>query len=386
MKIAVLGSTGSIGTNVIEVARNLADIQVYGISANKNLSRFNQYINELNPQIGVITDEQAYNEFKRTYPVDSYKTRLLCGNEGLHELVSNDQVDVVVNGLSGLSGLLPTLIALKEGKKIASANKESIIMGWHIIRELMTYHEQLIPVDSEHSALFQSMKGEQYEDIRRVIITASGGAVYSKSAMELKSITARDCLVHPTWNMGNKITIDSATLMNKGLEVIEAHNLFGINYDNIDVYIHPQSIVHGMVEYIDGSIISYLATQDMKIPIQYALTHPQRKSSPSKLLDIEDMSELKFSLPDNERFPCLKLAVDVGRLGGISPVIMCAADEIAVEAFMDGKIHFNEIPQLIKKVLDKDIRGESETFEGINSIYDESKSVSREIIMEMINK
>jgi 1-deoxy-D-xylulose-5-phosphate reductoisomerase len=270
--------------------------------------------------------------------------------------------------------------ALSCGKKVASANKESIVMGWDLIKSCMQYEDQLIPVDSEHSAVLQSLKGERLSDVSKIILTASGGAVYKNSLEELGKIRAEDCLSHPTWDMGHKITIDSATLMNKGLEVIEAHNLFAVDYSNIDVYIHPQSVIHGMVEFNDGTIIACLATQDMKIPIQYALTHPERKSLSSKKLSIEKMRQLEFKHPDTDRFPCLKIAMDAGKKGGLAPVVMCAADDVAVEAFTNGNIGFMQISEIITEMLDKNITGSLESAEEIEMVYSEAKKIAEEII------
>ncbi len=380
MKIAVLGSTGSIGRNVLKVAENLDDIEVYGISTNKDIIKFERQLEEFKPAFGVIADSAAYEKFIKSDATGFAGTKILAGREGINELAQNSEVDMVVNGLSGIAGLKPTVLALSAGKRVATANKESIIMGWNLISSSIQYDEQLIPVDSEHSAILQNLKGEKIEDVRRIILTASGGAVYNNTLEELKHISAGDCLLHPTWSMGNKITIDSATLMNKGFEVIEAHNLFSIDYSDINVYIHPQSVIHGMVEYVDGTIIACLATQDMKIPIQYALTHPERKSSSSKMLDISDMSRLEFFKPDTEKFPCLKIAVEAGKEGGGAPIIMCAADEVAVDSFMQGLIGFFEIPGLITRALEKGVSGSTSSVEEIEFIYEEAKNISMGMI------
>jgi 1-deoxy-D-xylulose-5-phosphate reductoisomerase len=354
MNIAVLGSTGSIGRNVLNVAENLPGVEVFGISANRNMDLFKSQITKYAPSVAVIADNTAYKELKNDEAISKDKVRLLSGIEGILELVACEEVDVVVNGLSGIAGLMPTLKALESGKKVASANKESIVMGWNFLSQKIQYEEQLVPVDSEHSAVFQGLKGELSENIYRIILTASGGAVYNYSMKELETVTAETCLAHPTWNMGSKITIDSATLMNKGLEVIEANRLFGVDYSKIDVYIHPQSIIHGMVEYIDGTVIACLAEADMRIPIQYALTHPKRQSSPAKKITIENMKKLTFSLPDNDRFPCLRMAVEAGEKGGETTAVLCAADEVAVDSFLKGRIGFKDIAHIIHEVLEKE--------------------------------
>ncbi|MFH1415565.1 MAG: 1-deoxy-D-xylulose-5-phosphate reductoisomerase [Elusimicrobiota bacterium] len=385
MKIAVLGSTGSIGKNVLSVAGSLDDIEVYGISTNRDIEGFNRQLQELAPVRGVIADSGSYARFYEKYQDGDIKTKLSVGPAGIDELVLDDEVEIVVNGLSGIAGLAPTVKALKAGKKVASANKESIVMGWELIRESLQYDGQLVPVDSEHSAVFQTLKGESMSDVVKIILTASGGAVYDRTPEELANVKLEDCLMHPTWDMGRKITIDCATLMNKGLEVIEASNLFSIDYSMIEVYIHPQSVVHGMVEYSDGTLMACMATQDMKIPIQYALTHPRRMKTPAKMLGIDDMKRLDFSLPDNDRFPCLGIAREAGMKGGIAPIVMCAADEVAVDAYADGMIKFTDIPGLISDVMQKDFTGTvgtsgtADSVEAIIEVYEKAKAVACEI-------
>ncbi len=378
-KVAVLGSTGSIGKNVLQVAKHLDDVSIIGISVNKDIQEFKSQLKNIKPEFGIVADNVSCQEFLNLHKND-ISTKILSGTEGINKLVQSDNIDVVVNGLSGIAGLRPTILALKSGKKVATANKESIVMGWHLIKDNIQYEDQLIPVDSEHSAIFQALKGERIDDVAKIVLTASGGAVYNKSYEELENITTEECLSHPTWSMGHKITIDSATLMNKGLEVIEAHNLFSIDYKDINIYIHPQSIIHGMIEYIDGTVMACLATQDMKIPIQYALTHPKRKNSPSRILSIEDISRLEFYQPDTEKFPCLDIAIEAGRQGGIMPIIMCAADEAAVESFTKGEIKFTEIPEIINRVLERKITGSIESVEEIEMLYMEAKKISHEIM------
>jgi 1-deoxy-D-xylulose-5-phosphate reductoisomerase len=243
----------------------------------------------------------------------------------------------------------------------------------------------LIPVDSEHSAIFQIIKDRNTNDVSKMILTASGGAVYDKTLEELVAVTADECMSHPTWDMGYKITIDSATLFNKGIEIIEASNLFGIDYSKLAVYIHPQSIVHGMVEYIDGTLIACMATQDMKIPIQYALTYPAREKCPADVLSIDKISNMQFGLPDYKRFPCLRIAIEAGKAGGSAPVVLCAADEAAVDSFREGRIGFMDIPAVIEKVLDKEIAGTRESSEEIEHLYYEAKITANKII-EDLNK
>lgn len=378
MNIAVLGSTGSIGQNVLKVADSLEEVTVYGITANTEIEKLTSQVNSVNPKIVVIADREQYKKVKESCSFSNIE--ILAGQEGIWELVSREEVDLVVNGLSGIVGLKPTILALSKGKKVAIANKESIVMGWNLIKENLQFDDQLIPVDSEHSAIFQALKGEELKNVSRIVLTASGGAVYHKTMDELENVTAKDCLAHPIWDMGSKITIDSATLMNKGLEVIEAHNLFCIEYNKIDTYIHPQSILHGMVEYIDGTILAYLATADMKLPIQYALTHPGREISPVKKLSLKDLGILEFWEPDTKRFPCLDIAIKAGKTGNKESIILCAADEVAVDAFIRDRINFFQIPEIISEVLEKDINGSIESSEGIEYIYMEAKKKAQEII------
>ncbi len=373
--VVILGSTGSVGSSTLEATLNLEEIEVYGISVHTSVRKMLSQIEKFQPQIAVITDEDAYRKLdKKSY----LNTKILSGSEGLIELVSDDKVDIVVNALTGIAGLNPFITALKAGKRVAAANKEAIVMGWELIKKSVKYVDQIIPVDSEHSAIFQLLRGEEVSKISRIIITASGGAVYN--CKDLEKITFSDCLAHPNWDMGDKITIDSALLFNKGLEVIEARNLFDIDYSKIDVFIHPQSIVHGMVEFKDGSIISHLAPPDMKIPIQYALTYPARQKTSVEKLNINSLSRLDFSLPNKKRFPCLDIAVNAGKEGGIKPVLLCAADEVAVDAFFQGKIGFTQIPKLIKKVLEKDITGSMDSVDAIEEIYCSAKSIAEDLI------
>jgi len=379
VKVAILGSTGSVGLNTVEVIKYLEEFEVYGLSVNSSVAALEKQIREVRPPVAVVYDEDAYRSLVKSNSVSG--TEILCGKDGLIEMATAPDVDIVVNAASGMAGLAPMLEALRCGKKVAVANKESIVMGWHLIKDSIQYEGQLLPVDSEHSAVFQSIKGEDRKNIEKIILTASGGAVYDKSLEELDKIGPEECLKHPTWNMGRKITMDSATLMNKGLEVIEAHNLFDIDYSKIEVYVHPQSVVHGMVQYCDGSIIASLGPADMKLPIQYALTHPERKPVAVEKLKIENLNRLDFDLPDRDKFPCLDIAYKAGAEGGEKPVILCAADEAAVDAFCDGKISFSEIPRLIERALEKDIEGSLVSAGGIEALYNEAKRTAEGLVL-----
>ncbi len=346
MKITVLGATGSVGRNVLDVSLAMDGVEIYAISANRNTEMLYRQISEYNPKMAAISDSNSFKEY------DKSKTRglkILKGRKGVNEIATADEVDLVFNALSGMAGLEPTVKALKAGKRVASANKESIVMGWHLIRKEIKYEGQFIPVDSEHSALLQLMKGEDKSDIKRVILTASGGAVYRKSIKELEETSPRECLNHPTWDMGFKITIDSATLMNKGLEIIEACNIFELDYGNVDVFIHPQSIVHAFLELSDGSVVAHMGVSDMRIPIQYAITHPRRVESPARRLRVDDISNLEFETPDVKKFPCLKIAVEAGKTSPGRCIQLCAADEAAVKAFGEEEIGFMQIPDVITR-------------------------------------
>ncbi|NLM26059.1 MAG: 1-deoxy-D-xylulose-5-phosphate reductoisomerase [Firmicutes bacterium] len=344
LNIAILGSTGSIGTQTLEVIKHLPDCQVFGLSANSNVALLKEQINIHQPKMVVIGDQSKVKELGKCSGVS-----ISAGNDGLCELASHPEVDLVVVALVGAAGLQPTIAALQAGKRVALANKETLVAGGHLVME---YREQLIPIDSEHSAIWQCLDGKNISEVKEIILTASGGPFLNYTG-ELAKVTVMQALKHPNWDMGGKITIDSATLMNKGLEVIEAHWLFGFDYDKIEVVIHPQSIIHSMVRFCDGTIIAQLGTTDMRLPIQYALTYPQIKPSIVPDLDLTKLSELTFAKPDLERFPCLKLAYQAGKIGGTLPTVMNAANEIAVELFMQEKISFTAIPQLIEMVMEE---------------------------------
>ena len=340
-KLAVLGSTGSIGRQTLEVVRALPHrFHIVGLGAGKNIDLLIRQINEFKPRFVYCQDNQAH--------LASTEFELLS----LEDIASHPQVDIVVIATSGKTGLIPTLAAVKAGKKVALANKESLVMAGEIITsEAKLNAAQILPIDSEHSAIWQCLEGER-QKAARLILTASGGPFYGYSPAQLKGVTAKQALSHPSWQMGRKVTIDSATLMNKGLEVIEAHWLFDIPVDDIKVLIHPQSIVHSMVEFVDGSIKGQLSYPDMRLPIQYALTYPKRLANPQlPRLDWSKINNLTFDPPDLDTFPCLRLAIEAGKKGGTYPTVLCAADEVAVELFLAERINFVDIANLIEKVL-----------------------------------
>ncbi len=342
--IAILGSTGSIGTQTLQVLNDLPDYQVFGISAHKNLGLLQEQIHKYKPNIAVINGKEDVHLLKKGVDIPIW-----VGEDGLCELASHPSVDVVVIALVGAAGLKPTLAALSAGKKVALANKESLVAGGHLV---MKYDKQLIPIDSEHSALWQCLDGRNPDEVHSLILTASGGPFHT-FAGDLSKVTVEAALKHPNWDMGGKITIDSATLMNKGLEVIEAHWLFGRDYEDIQVVIHPQSIIHSMVRFRDGSILAQMATTDMQLPIQYALTYPNMKTGSVPHLDLWNLPDLTFSKPDINRFPCLALAYKAGRVGGTLPTVMNAANEVAVAAFIQRQLGFSQIPNVIEEVMSK---------------------------------
>ncbi|MEA3505912.1 MAG: 1-deoxy-D-xylulose-5-phosphate reductoisomerase [Elusimicrobiota bacterium] len=369
MNLAILGSTGSIGKSAVSVAKGLDNINVVGLTANNRARSLLEQALDTSADIAVIASGESYKKNKELFSENSLAKdiTLYSGREGIEKLITDKRVDVVVNGLSGFAGLKPTLTALKAGKKVAIANKEAIVMGWPLIKEEIQYAGQLMPVDSEHSAVFQLLNGEDIEDVAKIILTASGGAVYNRT--DLENITPRECLAHPNWDMGVKITVDSATLMNKGLELIEAHNLFGIAYEKMEVYIHPQSLVHALIHYVDGTLTAHLSPPDMRLPIQYALTAPGRQPAAGKSLSVEDIKELRFSEPDKERFPALDTALEAAKEGIAALVALCAADEAVIKAFMSGKIKFTRISSAVKEAVKEFKENSAGTLEEIEELY-----------------
>jgi 1-deoxy-D-xylulose-5-phosphate reductoisomerase len=350
--ISVLGSTGSIGTQTMDVVRNNKDqFRINSITANSNIDLFEQQIKEFRPQIAVIFDENKYKDLKSRVSRD---VEILTGIDGLIQAATMDSTEVVVSGIVGIAGLIPTYNAVLKGKNIALANKETLVTAGKIfMKAAKEKNVSILPVDSEHSAIFQSIGSNSKNSINKLILTASGGAFRNKTKEELEAVQLEDALKHPNWDMGKKITIDSATLMNKGLEVIEARWLFDIEAHAIEVNIHPQSIIHSMVEFIDGSVIAQLGLPDMKLPIQYALTYPNRYEMQGKRLDLTEIGKLEFYKPDTDKFPCLRLAYDALKQGDSACVVLNSANEEAVRLFMDRKIAFNQISILIEKTLEE---------------------------------
>ena len=347
-KLSILGSTGSIGENTLLVADNLGEqIDILYLSANRNVERLIEQAQKYYPKTVAIVDEEAG---KKVTSALNGQIEVLTGREGLLELAGRDDVDIVMNGLVGSAGMEPTLRSVEAGVDVALSNKESLVMAGSLINEAKQQSgAKIFPVDSEHSAIWQCLAGEDMDDVRKIILTGSGGPFRTKNVETFINITPKEALNHPNWDMGNKITIDSATMMNKGLEVIETYWLFGLKADEIDIVVHPQSIIHSMVEFADRSIKAQLGVPDMKIPIQYALTYPRHSAAQWEELDFIKTGQLTFEAPDLEKFPCIKLAYEALRAGGSTPAVLNVANEQAVYNFLDGEIKFTEIPVIIEK-------------------------------------
>jgi 1-deoxy-D-xylulose-5-phosphate reductoisomerase len=350
-RLSILGSTGSIGVNALEIVKQFPErFKVVSLSAGRNRDLLKRQILEFRPKLVSVLDQELSEALQRELP--NVPVDIVYGIEGLIRVATHPEVDQVVSAIVGAVGLIPTLSAIKTGKSIALANKESLVMAGKIMMEEARKNRvQILPVDSEHSAIFQSLLGHQKEDVHRLILTASGGPFRDSPLSRLRDVTVNEALNHPRWTMGKKITIDSASLMNKGLEVIEAHWLFSIPVEKIVVLIHPQSVVHSMVEYVDGSIVAQMGITDMKIPISYALSFPERLSLNLPPLDLSRSEALTFSPPDFQRFPCLRLAYQSIEMGETMPAILNAANEVAVGAFLEGSLKFTEIPPLLQRVM-----------------------------------
>lgn len=346
-KIAILGSTGSIGTQTLEIVRTNKDIKVTALAAGRNIDLLEKQIREFEPKLAAVWSEELASELKSR--VRDMQVEILAGMDGLLAVASEQESEILVTAIVGMIGILPTIEAIKAGKNIALANKETLVTAGHIIMPLAgQYHVSILPVDSEHSAIFQSLQGGQRKALHKILLTASGGPFRGKKKEELENIQVEDALKHPNWAMGRKITIDSSTMVNKGLEVIEAKWLFGVTVDQIQVVVQPQSIIHSMVEYEDGAVIAQLGTPDMKLPIQYALYYPERRYLPGDRLDFGQLSRITFEKPDMETFYGLKLAIEAGKKGGSLPTVFNAANEKAVALFLDRKIRYLQIPEIIR--------------------------------------
>lgn len=350
-KIAILGSTGSIGTQTLEIVRNNADLSVVALAAGRNVELMEKQIREFAPKLAVMWSKEAAEDLRAR--IKDTDVKVACGMEGLIEAATLPEAEVLVTAIVGMIGIRPTIAAINAGKTIALANKETLVCAGHIIMSLIKEKKvPLLPVDSEHSAIFQSLQGQPKERLAKILLTASGGPFRGMKREELVSIRPEDALKHPNWSMGRKITIDSSTLVNKGLEVMEAHWLFDTPYDKIQVVVQPQSVIHSMVEYEDGGIMAQLGTADMKLPIQYALFYPDRRFLPGKRLDFYELSGITFEKPDTDTFRGLLLGYRAGETGGSMPTVYNAANEMAVSLFLDGKIGYLKITELIEECME----------------------------------
>lgn len=351
--ISILGATGSIGTQTLDVIRNSSEkINLIGVSANSSVNKIKEIIIEFNPKYVAMMDKDSA-KIIRGFCNDKYPNiQVFDGMEGLIKIASLEEIDTVVTSVVGMIGLKPTMAAIEAKKDIALANKETLVVaGELVMNKAKENNVKILPVDSEHSAIFQSLSGYKNKDIKKILLTASGGPFRGKTMNDLKDVTVKEALKHPKWNMGQKISIDSATLMNKGLEVIEAHFLFDCDYDNIEVIVHPQSIIHSMVEYKDASVIAQLGSPDMRLPIQYALNYPERKEMIANPVNFYELGALTFEKPDLETFKCLKFAYEAGKIGGLAPTILNGANEEAVALLLKEKIRFLQVAEIIEECM-----------------------------------
>lgn len=376
-KIAILGSTGSIGTQTLEVVRENGDIEVLGLAAGNNVQLLEKQIREFHPRIAALWSEEKAQELR--VRIADTDTKVVAGMDGLIEVSTIMDAEILVTAIVGMIGIRPTIEAIKSGKHIALANKETLVTAGHLIMPLAKEHGvSILPVDSEHSAIFQSLQGNEKKAVHKILLTASGGPFRGRTQEELMEVQVEDALKHPNWSMGQKITIDSSTMVNKGLEVIEAKWLFGVDVDQIQVVVQPQSIIHSMVEYVDGAVIAELGTPDMKLPIQYAIYYPERRYLPGERVDFWKLGHLDFEEPDMDTFYGLKLAYIAGRRGGSLPTVYNAANELAVSQFLKHQIKYLEITEIIEDcirahkvienpTLEQILETEAATYERINS-------------------
>ncbi len=353
--ISILGVTGSIGTQALDVIRDAENgVRLVGVTAHRSFEKLVDIINEFKPKYIGVTDSKCFEKVKEYCAKANIDCELYGEEEALEKIATLEEIDTVLTSVVGIAGLKPTIKAIRAKKNIALANKETLVVAGEIVmREAKENGVEILPVDSEHGAIFQCLQGNERNEVRKILLTASGGPFRGKSREDLVSITPSQALKHPKWNMGRKISIDSSTLVNKGLEVIEAHFLFDVDYEDIEVIVHPQSIVHSMVEYVDGSIIAQLGSTDMRLPIQYALCYPKRNNAIAERLNFKDAATLTFEEPDIDTFRCLKLAYEAGKLGGNMPAIYNGANEIAVELFLDEKISYMQIEEIIEDSMNK---------------------------------
>ncbi|MGL4875514.1 MAG: 1-deoxy-D-xylulose-5-phosphate reductoisomerase [Clostridium sp.] len=378
--ISILGVTGSIGIQTLDVVRKSEDIQIIGVTANTSVEKMKEIIEEFKPKYVGMMNLQASKKILEYIEKRNLDIKVYSEIEGLIKIATLKEIDIVVTSVVGMIGLRPTIEAIRAKKDIALANKETLVVAGEIVmREAKENNVKILPVDSEHSAIFQALRGNDEKEVKNILLTASGGPFRGKELKDLEKVALKDALNHPNWSMGKKITIDSATLMNKGLEVIEAHFLFNCDYEDIKVVVHPQSMIHSMVEYKDNSIMAQIGSPDMRLPIQYALNYPNRKEEIAKAVDFYEMCNLTFEKPDMETFKCLKLAFEAGKRGGLMPTILNGANEEAVALFLEEKIKFLDIASIIEKAIEKysDRIDESLTIENIINLDKEVKEYVR---------
>jgi 1-deoxy-D-xylulose-5-phosphate reductoisomerase len=382
-QLAVLGSTGSIGVNTLEIVTDYPDLfRVVALTAGRNLALLEEQILRFKPSIVAVPDRENAQRLQER--IGSRGPRVLYGTDGLIACAVDSPADLVVSAIVGAAGLEPTLAAIQAGRDVALANKETLVIAGELVMAAVAKSGcQLFPVDSEHSAIFQSLAGHSKNEVRRLILTASGGPFRNWSLEDLQDVTPQDALAHPNWTMGRKITIDSATMMNKGLEVIEAHWLFNLPVEKIAVHIHPESIVHSMVEYIDGALIAQLGIPDMKTPIAYALSYPERLALDLPALDLCRLGQLHFAAPDSLCFPCLSLAYDAIRRGGTTPAVLNAANELAVDAFLHEKVGFLDIPRIIGAVVEKHTNSAATSLDQVLAADNWARLAARDVIHEI---
>ncbi|MEO0394559.1 MAG: 1-deoxy-D-xylulose-5-phosphate reductoisomerase [Cyanobacteria bacterium P01_A01_bin.137] len=379
--ITLLGSTGSIGTQTLDIIQHNPDkFRLVGIAAGRNVTLLAEQVHQFKPEVVAIRDESKLADLKDAIADVDPQPQILAGADGIVEVARYGDAEAVVTGIVGCAGLLPTIAAIEAGKDIALANKETLIAGGPVVLPLVEKHGvKLLPADSEHSAIFQCLQGLPEGGLRRIILTASGGAFRDWPVERLKDVTVADAIKHPNWSMGRKITVDSATMMNKGLEVIEAHYLFGMDYDHIDTLIHPQSIIHSLIETQDTSMLAQLGWPDMRLPLLYAISWPERIFTDWKPLDLAQLATLTFKEPDHAKYPCINLAYEAGRAGGSMTAVLNAANEQAVAMFLDEKIHYLDIPKVIEKVCDRN-RDHLTATPSLQDILDADQWARQEVI------
>jgi 1-deoxy-D-xylulose-5-phosphate reductoisomerase len=379
--ISLLGATGSIGMQTLDVIRSHPDeFRLVALSIGRNIDRAREIIEEFSPRMVSVADEENFKKLKSEY---KGKVDVCFGEDGLIEVATYDQANVVVNAVMGSVGLVPTLKAIEAKKTIALANKETLVTAGHLVmREANKHGVDILPIDSEHSAIFQCLQGEKKKNIEKIILTASGGSFRDRTREQLKNVTVDEALRHPNWSMGAKITIDSATMMNKGLEVIEAHWLFQLPYEQIDVLLHRESIIHSLVQFHDGSVMAQLGTPDMRVPIQYALTYPDRLPLPTtKRLNLAEVATLHFQTVDFDRYRCLKFAYEAGKTGGTMPTVLNAANEEAVAAFLAGKIPFLAIEEFVERAMERHVPVMEPDLLGIRETDQETRDYVKSLLI-----